>query len=353
MKLIATLNILILNLVFLFSPTAGYADEAQITTAWQSEHEAFIPWYAKKMQWDKELGISLKLLHFQSGDEIAKSLHATEWALAGIGMKPALTSIYAHQMLLVGIANNESNANAVYVHKDSPILAAKGQNPDYPDLYGSKELLQNQIVLYTQNTSAELLLDVWLSRFGLSLNDVKLKSFDPRAASGAFKAGMGDILVTWSPFTLAAEKNGFTQIANGNTCKLDQYVFLVANQDYASKHPEHIEKVLQVYFKGIDWIQNTPKEDVAKEYIEFYKEWIGQDLDMKTALADLELHELYPLAEQLNMFKVNEKNQSIVKDFLLKMINYYNEQGKFKNEDLARLQRLDNVSDTFLKAIHE
>jgi len=352
MKLITVLNIVLLNMLFLFSPSA-YADETEITTAWQSEHEAFIPWYAKKMQWDKELGINLKLLHYQSGDEIAKSLHATDWVVAGIGMKPALTSIYAHQMLLVGIANNESNANAVYVHKDSPVLSVKGQVPDYPDLYGSKELIQNKTVLYTQNTSAELLLDVWLNRFALSLKDVKLKSFDPRAASGAFKAGMGDILVTWSPFTFFAEKNGFTQIANGSTCKLDQYVFLVANQDYASQYPGHIEKVLQVFFKGIDWMQNTPKEEVAKEYIEFYKEWVGQDLDMETALIDLDLHTVYPLAEQINMFRVNEENQSIVKDFLLKMINYYNEQGKIEDKDLTRLLRLDNVSDNFLKAIHK
>ena len=53
------------------------------------------------------------------------------------------------------------------------------------------------------------------------------------------------------------------------------------------------------------------------------------------------------------MFRVNEENQSIVKDFLLKMINYYNEQGKIEDKDLTRLLRLDNVSDNFLKAIHK
>ncbi|MDE7012029.1 MAG: hypothetical protein K2O76_02190, partial [Mailhella sp.] len=135
MKFIDKISTAILGIMFFSAPAAGYAavyaDEAEITTAWQSEHEAFIPWYAKKMQWDKELGINLKLLHFQSGDEIAKSLQSTDWAVAGIGMKPALTSVHAHKMLLIGIANNESEANAVYVHKDSPIVSVKGQLAEY------------------------------------------------------------------------------------------------------------------------------------------------------------------------------------------------------------------------------
>ena len=357
MKFIDKISTAILGIMLFSAPAAGYAavyaDEAEITTAWQSEHEAFIPWYAKKMQWDKELGINLKLLHFQSGDEIAKSLQSTDWAVAGIGMKPALTSVHAHKMLLIGIANNESEANAVYVHKDSPIVSVKGQLAEYPGLCGSKELIANKTVLYTKNTSAELLLDVWLDRFDLTKSDLKLKSFDPRAASGAFKAGMGDIFATWSPYTLVSEKNGFVQIANGKTCGIEQYVFLVANSDYASRHPEQIEKVMQLYFRGIERILHADKQEIAKEYIQFYKEWIGQELDMETALRDLELHRIYPLAEQIGMFRQNDANQSTVKNFLLEMIDFYNRQGAVKSDDLPRLQRLDNISDTFLKAVRQ
>lgn len=352
MRSINKIGIAVLSALFFFSPIKSHAQEVEITTAWQSEHEAFIPWYAKKMNWDKEEGINLKMLHFQSGDDIAKAMNATDWAVAGIGMKPALTSIYAHKMLLIGIANNESSSNAVYVHKDSPMLSAKGQVEGYPDVIGSKDLIKGKTILYTQNTSADFLLDTWLSLFGLSSKDIQTKSYDPRAALGAFKAGMGDILVTWSPYTLDAEKNDLVQAANGTSCKIDQYVFLVANMDYSSQHPENIEKTLKICFKSINWMQTADPNEVAKEYMQFYKEWVGQEIDLQTALLDLELHPIYTLDRQLELFAL-QNNQSAVKSFLSSMIDYYSRQGEIKNEDLPRLQRLDNVTDNFLKAIQE
>ena len=52
MKFIDKISTAILGIMFFSAPAASYAavyaDEAEITTAWQSEHEAFIPWYAKK-----------------------------------------------------------------------------------------------------------------------------------------------------------------------------------------------------------------------------------------------------------------------------------------------------------------
>lgn len=352
MRSINKIGIAVLSALFLFAPAKSFAQETEITTAWQSEHEAFLPWYAKKMNWDKEEGISLKMLHFQSGDAIAKAVNATDWAVAGIGMKPALTSLYAHKLLLIGIANNESSSNAIYVHKDSPMLATKGQLADYPEVSGSKDLIKGKTVLYTQNTSADFLLDTWLNLYGLTIKDIQIKSYDPRAALGAFKAGMGDILATWSPYTLEAEKNNLVQIANGASCKIDQYVFLVANMDYSSQHPENIEKVLKVCFKTINWMQTADPNEVAKEYMQFYKEWVGQELDLETALLDLKLHPIYSLDQQLELFALND-GQSKVKSFLSAMIDYYSKQGEIKSEDLPRLQRLDNVSDNFLKAIQE
>ena len=110
---------------------------------------------------------------------------------------------------------------------------------------------------------------------------------------------------------------------------------------------------MQLYFRGIERILHADKQEIAKEYIQFYKEWIGQELDMETALRDLELHRIYPLAEQIGMFRQNDANQSTVKNFLLEMIDFYNRQGAVKSDDLPRLQRLDNVSDTFLTAVRQ
>ena len=103
-----------------------------LRTAWLGEHEAFLTWYAKEKGWDKEAGLDLTMMPFDSGKNIVESLAAYDWAVAGCGAVPALTTPLSDYLYIIAVANDESANNAIYVRKDSPILGAKGTNPSYP-----------------------------------------------------------------------------------------------------------------------------------------------------------------------------------------------------------------------------
>ena len=134
----------VLALALLLAP-AAQAAPAKLSSAWMGEHETFVAWYAKQQGWDKEAGLDLTMMPFDSGKNIVESLAAYDWAVAGCGAVPALTTPLSDYLYIIAVANDESANNAIYVRKDSPILGAKGTNPSYPNVYGSAVTVQKHI----------------------------------------------------------------------------------------------------------------------------------------------------------------------------------------------------------------
>ena len=147
----------VLGLALLLAP-AAQAAPAKLSSAWMGEHETFVAWYAKQQGWDKEAGLDLTMMPFDSGKNIVESLAAYDWAVAGCGAVPALTTPLSDYLYIIAVANDESANNAIYVRKDSPILGAKGTNPSYPNVYGSAVTVQKADILYPKSTSAHYLL---------------------------------------------------------------------------------------------------------------------------------------------------------------------------------------------------
>ena len=181
----------VLALALLLAP-AAQAAPAKLSSAWMGEHETFVAWYAKQQGWDKEAGLDLTMMPFDSGKNIVESLAAYDWAVAGCGAVPALTTPLSDYLYIIAVANDESANNAIYVRKDSPILGAKGTNPSYPNVYGSAVTVQKADILYPKSTSAHYLLATWLRILGLSEKDVKLQEMEPTPALSAFTGGVGE-----------------------------------------------------------------------------------------------------------------------------------------------------------------
>ena len=106
--------------------SAFSADLVKVPTAWLDEHETFLMWYAKEKGWDKEAGLELTMMPFDSGKSIVESLAAYDWAAAGCGAVHAFTTPMSDYLNSSPVANDETAHNAPYERKDSPILGAKG-----------------------------------------------------------------------------------------------------------------------------------------------------------------------------------------------------------------------------------
>ena len=326
------------------------AAPVKLVSAWLGEHETFAAWYAKKQGWDIAEGIDLHMLRFDSGVAAVEGLKAYKWVVAGCGAVPALMAPMSENLDIIAVANDESLANAIFVRKESPILSVKGVNASLPEVHGSADTVRGCTVLCPKGTSAHYLLLRWLQELGLTAKDVHLKSMEARQSLGAFSGGLGDVLATWSPFTLEATKRGFVPAADSQSCGVSQPVLLVANREYAEKNPQHIEAFLRVYFRAVDVIHSARPEDMAEEYMTFSSEWSGVQLDREQAVWDLAAHKVFPVREQLSLFD-GANGESRLHSWLSRIVSFQKQFDLVKQADEPRLDRLNAVNSVYLKAI--
>ena len=68
MKKLVVVGLVVVTAVLLFSQFGAAQTQKliPINTAWMSEHELFFAWYAKEKGFDKQEGLDMKLLNFDS-----------------------------------------------------------------------------------------------------------------------------------------------------------------------------------------------------------------------------------------------------------------------------------------------
>lgn len=345
--------ILLFLLVVLIMPASGLAQQKLITlpTAWMPEHEVFLAWYAKEKGWDKEEGLELKLLYFESGMAMLEALPAKQWVLGGIGGVPHIMGALRYGAYLIGLGNNESWCNAVYVRPDSPVLKSKGAVKGYPKIYGKAEDLKGKQFLVTTVSSAHFAMGVYLNAFGLKDKDVVVKNMDQASIMAAFEKGIGDFACLWAPYTYTAEEKGWKEVANVDTCNAAIPITLIGDKEFCDKNPEIVAKFLRVMFRSINKLKEegaTPEN--IKLFRKMYKEWAGMEYTEQAAKKDIEMHPVWKLEEQLKIFDTS-KGESQVQRWERLLAEFLHANGRLKAEELAKVKKMDWVTDKFLKMV--
>jgi len=341
MRKLLVVGMVLLTVVLLFSEV-GAAQTGQklitVNTAWMPEHELFFAWYAKQKGFDKQEGLDLKLLSFDSGMAIAEALPAKQWVLGATGGVPMVVTNLRYNAYLIGIGNNESWTNALFVRPNSPVLKSKGAQKGYPNIYGTAADIKGKTFLVTTVSSAHFAMSTYLHAFGLKDSDVVIKQMDQASAVAAFDSGIGDFVCLWAPYTYTAVDKGWKEIANVAGVNAALPITFVADKDYADKNPEVVAKFLRVMFRSI----NKLKEEGAspeniKLYQQMYKDFAGMEYTADQAKKDIQSHPVYTLQEQLKMFDTS-KGQSEVQRWELLIAEFLHANGRLKDAELAKVE---------------
>ena len=279
----------VLALALLLSPAGASAapETVALKTGWLGEYEAFPVWYARQKGWDKEAGLDVEMLRFDSGKALIEGMKAYKWVLAGCGSVPTVSAAFGAPFEVVAAAGDEAAANAVLARKDARFADAAS--------------VRGKLVLCPQGTSAHYTLVQWLRSLGLTEKDVKIRFMPPEQALGAFRGGMGDILVTWAPYTYAAEKEGCVVAATAADVKASLPLVLLADRQFAEQNAELVRRFLRLYQRGAAVLAAEPDEQLVVDYVRFCREWAGRELDAATAREDMRDHRVYPVSEQVRL----------------------------------------------------
>ena len=297
---------------------------------------------------------SLILLGGEPG--IGKSTLSLQLALAANGLKTLYVSgeESAEQIKMragrIGIGNDESDLNAIYVRPDSPILKAKGANPRYPDVYGSADTVRGKLILCPEKTSAHYLLSTWLHILGLKDEDVKIQNVLPGPAVDMFSKGFGDAVSIWAPATYTAAQKGYQIAASSPDCGIRQPILLLADREFADKNPEQVRAFLRVYLRVVDAMHSEGFDAFVQEYIRFNKTWNEKLMTREEAVEDLRAHPVFSLGEQITLFHPESGN---LRNWLRGITAFYGRIGELSQEDVANLNAFGFLNDSFLKGLQQ
>ena len=244
-------------LAFSLCNAASAAPLTKIRTAWMDSYETFAMWYAKEKGWDKEAGLDIDILFFDSGMAILNALPAGEWQYSCLGGVPAMMGNLRYGTSVIGVGTDESACVAVLARPDNPVFKTKGLNPKHPGVFGSPEDVRGKTILCTTVSSAHFALTAWLDAVGVKPTEVTIKNMDQPQALAAFENGIGDFVALWAPHMYAGTDKGWKVAGSAALCGKGTPLVLVADTKYADAHPEITAKFLSVYLRGVDAAEGT------------------------------------------------------------------------------------------------
>ena len=353
MRKFKLLGILILAVAFTvtsFGPVMA-ADLVKLPTCWMPEHELFFAWYAKEKGWDKEEGLDLELLYFESGMSQLEALPAKQWVLGGTGGVPHVLGALRYDAYMVGLGNNESFLNAVYARPDSAVAKAQGAVQGFPKVYGKAEDIKGKTFLVTTVSSAHYAMSSYLKVFGLKDSDVVVKQMDQASIMAAFESGVGDFACLWAPYTYTAEQKGWVEVGNVDTCGAALPITFVGDKEFCDKNPEIVGKFLRVMFRGIDKLKDegaTPEN--VKLFQRMYQEWAGMEYTSENAKKDIEMHPVWKYEEQLKLFDAS-KGESEAQRWERLIAEFLFNNGRLKQAEFDKVKKGEWITDKFLKLV--
>ena len=334
-------------------PLGGNALAAEklnkLDTCWMPSTEAFVPWYAKKMGWDKQEGLDLQMHFFDSGPAQMEAIPAKAWSLGSTGGVGQIIGALRYEAQLIGISYMDSRTEAVMVRPDSPILKVKGWNPKFPEVYGSPELIKGKTFLATMITASQYAMVKYLEVFGLTEKDVVIKNMDNPQALAAFEAGEGDFAALWSPMEFIGMQKGWKVAGDLDKSNAPLMTTLIGVKEFCEKNPETVAKFLRMYLR----VQHHMRKEGAKlvpELIEFYQEWAGYEMSPEFAKLELELRPMFTYEEQLDALKGSPFNSKADK-WQESLANFFTSVGKFKPEEKEKVQKTPYITDKYLKMV--
>jgi len=292
------------------------------------------PWWDMQEGRDKAANLKFELQLYPSGAPQNEALAAGKWDAGAMGMAPSIMAALRYDAKIIGISNDESETNDIWVRPDSPLLKTKGAVPGYPDIFGKPEDWKGKQILVTTISTGHYALSATLKALGLSDKDVRITNIEQAQAITAFGAGQGDIAVLWAPFSYMAEARGWKKVSSGRAAKAVVAGFIVASNAFVKEKPELAARWLKLYMTNIDKMRADPKG--SEEWLnKFFSDYCGLKLPRELLKYEFALRPLFPVAEQLKILKDPQQARMWAE----KLVEFFVAQGTLKAGDVAILAK--------------
>lgn len=280
---------------------------------------------------------------FDSGMEIVEGIPAKAFQIGDVGALPAFMAVLRFDAEIVGIACDESAANAIVARPDHPVF--NSLNPQYSNVYGTAETVRGATILTTTVSSSGYTLVRWLDSMGLSDSDVTVKTLEQQTAIQAFEAGEGDFLVLWAPNLYRAYDKGFKDVATAKDVGANAPMVYVVPKEWASENGDVIARFLAMTSAQV-YDYKVKGEALIPDIQTFFKDYAGFDMTEENVKRDMDRHDFFTIEEQLILME-----NGTLERWLDETAKAITERERIKPEELKELQEKHyNINNSYLLA---
>jgi len=301
-----------LLLIKINSPTGAVVMEKQYILAQSMAPGSTPTIIADKKEFFAKDGLNIEVKPFTSGKLAFDALLGGSADFATVAETPLVyASLNGQEFYIIATMAYSNNNTKLIVRKDKRILSPQ-------DLKGKR-------VSTFFGSNAEFLMNEFLTRNGLTTNDVKIVNLRPPEMPTALISGDIDAFFVWEPHIYNAKKE------LGDKAEIYQGDFytetfnIVVRKDFAEANPKTIEKFIMALLDSEEFIQNNHDESVkiVADYLTVDSavlENIWQDFSFKIVLDTFLLDSLNNQAEwAIKNDKVPEESKiPNYKDFIYK-----------------------------------
>ncbi len=282
------------------------------------------------------------MLKFESGMEAVEGIPAGAFSIGSVGALPAVMASLRYDAEIVGVASDESAANAILARSDSPVFNHPHQ--DLQNVYGAAEDVKGKTILITSVSSSHDTVDRWLKTMGLTEKDVTIQTVEQQTAIQSFEAGDGDFIVLWAPNMYRALDAGNKVVATASDLGGHAPMVYIAPKKWAEANPDKIAHFLAMINPEIEAYQSKG-QSLAADVKKFFEDFAGVDMTEADAQQEIARHHLFTIDEQMKLMQ-----DGTLEKWLLSNAETFANEGKIKPEELKELKEKHfNIMDKYLK----
>lgn len=325
------------------------ADKFQVRVSGQPCLHGLPTWQAIEAKLASDSPIDLKYILFASGAPQVEALAANEWDAGAIGTIPTMMASLRYGALLIGISNDESETNDLWVRPDSPLLKTAGANPKFPEIMGTAEDWKGKRILATTVSTGHYALTSTLKDLGLKDSDVKIVHMEQGQAMAAFGAGEGDIIQLWAPSSYVAEAKGWKKVSSGRRAGVVVPGGIIVRKEFAEKNPDKVVEWLDIYMRGIEQMKSDTQKS-EENLFKYFNDYCGLEMTKEQVAKEFKLRPLFNINEQLELLTNPDKALKWMKEIAQFML----EQGRISQAEYDRYIKANCFIDPkFMKMLAE
>jgi sulfonate transport system substrate-binding protein len=306
---------------------------------------------AEENGWLDYLNIEVETIPFANGPALVEA--SSSWDCAVTGFGGVINGVLQHDIVVLSPATWDDGSSAFFVRKDSPIAkAGKGNNPDYPEVYGDAESWKGVEVFTSMGTTNHYTLAKTLEVFGLTLDDVTVTNMDVTSSNTAFKAGQGEVAGIWGSLIYSSDKADYIMASKAKWVDTGLVTDFVATREGLENNSEAILKWMELCIYIGEWCNENPEE--AAEYMTELGEIDGIEADVSDNVQLINDNPYFTLEEcyTASTEEAHDGKMLVYEAQNYDPLEFFVQQGNYTEDDLEKILG-GNFDNQYIISVYE